>query len=327
MRSISVIIPNYNGKHLFEKYFEHNFQILNSLDTQTQIIVVDDGSEDDSVAYLQNNYQDKITIIKKQTNTGFSDTCNIGLKEANNDLIFLLNTDVKLTSDYFEKLYKYFDIPDTFGVMGRVVGMEDNIIQEAARCPKLSGRKIKPSNFFYLDDEKSLTPTFYISGAIALIDSKKLKLINGFNELFNPFYCEDQELSIRAWRLGWKCYYEHQAICYHEVSGTTKDHSNRRSIKQVYFRNRYYIHYLHLYGFDLLFWHLQVIFSDVFMALITLQFYKAEAYFNVFSNRKQLKRKKEEFRLLMKKGNSYITLMDVIDYIKGSLIDKEIIKL
>jgi len=327
MKSISVVIPNYNGKHLFEKYFENNFKILHSLGPKTQIIIVDDASTDDSVNYLKENYNSGIIIIEKKTNTGFSETCNLGIQQAENELIFFLNTDVRLTSDYFTKLYKYFDHEDTFGVMGRIIGMDDDIIQEAARAPKISGRKIKPSNFFYINEPDSLTPTFYLSGAIALIDASKLKILQGFNELFNPFYSEDQELSIRAWRLGWKCYYEHEAICRHEVSGSTKNHSAKRSVKKLYFRNRYYVHYLHLNGYDLFLWHLQAICSDVLMGIITFQFYKASAYFDVWLNRKKLKRKKREFKLLMRKYRSKISMIDVIHEIRKAIEGKEVVKL
>ncbi len=327
MKSISVVIPNYNGKELFEKYFEHNLHILSSLGKETQIIVVDDGSSDDSVSYLEKNYADRITLIKITPNKGFSHACNRGIDIAENDLVFLLNTDVKLEKEYFTNLFRYFELEDTFGVMGRVIGMDDDSIHEAARLPKISGRKIKPSNFFYIPNSDVLTPTFYLSGAIALIDNKKLKELNGFNELFNPFYGEDQELSIRAWRMGWKCYYEHNAICRHEISGSTKGHSNKWDVKKLYFRNRYYIHYLHLNGLDLLLWHIQVIFSDVLMGMFTLQNYKAYAYLAAFQNRRKLKKAKESFNLQLKKQDSKISLIGVIQKLRRILENEQTIKL
>ena len=65
MRSISVVIPNYNGKHLFEKYFEQNLEILSKLNTNVQIIVIDDASTDDSVAYLKENYGTDASLDSK----------------------------------------------------------------------------------------------------------------------------------------------------------------------------------------------------------------------------------------------------------------------
>jgi GT2 family glycosyltransferase len=327
MKSISVVIPNYNGQHLFEKYFATNFKILSDLETKVQIIVVDDASTDGSVAYLEEHYGDTVTIVRKDTNTGFAETCNLGIEQATNDLIFLLNTDVTLEEGYFEKLYKYFELEDTFGVMGRIIGMDDDNILDAARSPKILGRKIKPSNFFYLKDSDTLTPTFYLSGAIALMDTQKLKAINGFNEMFNPYYGEDQEMSIRAWRLGWKCYYEHNAVCRHEVSATTKGHKDVYSVKRIYFRNRYYMHHLHLHGVDLRLYHIQVILSDVLPSILTLQFYKAQAYMDFLQNMNELKKKKTAFKTQMKIHKSNIGIIDVIETIKIMLKYKQVIKL
>ena len=62
---------------------------LLSIKTEVEIIVIDDASTDESVEYLQQNYGDTITLLKKETNSGFSETCNLGIKQANNDLIFL----------------------------------------------------------------------------------------------------------------------------------------------------------------------------------------------------------------------------------------------
>lgn len=327
MRSISVIIPNYNGKHLFEKYFDHNLNILSELNTNVQIIVVDDASTDDSVEYLKKRYSDQITLIEKKVNSGFSNTCNQGIREATNDLTFLLNTDVTLERGYFEKLYKYFDREDTFGVMGRIIGMDDDLIREAARSPKIMGRKIKSEDFFHLADLESFTPTFYLSGAIALMDTRKLKAVHGFNEMFNPYYGEDQELSIRAWRLGWKCYYEHNAVCRHEVSASTKTHNHKRAIKKIHFRNRYYVHFLHLYGSDLLLWNAQVLVCDVLIGLLTGQRYKAEAYLDFLRNRKDLLRKKNSFNRQMKYYHSNMGIMDVIQKIHIMMKYKQVVKL
>ena len=327
MKSISVIIPNYNGKHLFEKYFRHNFQVLTSINTEVEIIVIDDASTDGSVEYLQQHYGDSITLLKKETNSGFSETCNLGIKKANMDLIFLLNTDVTLESGYLEKLYKFFEKEDTFGVMGRIIGMDDDLIREAAREPKIMGRKIKSSDLFHLQNVDAFTPTFYLSGCNALLDTKKLKSINGFNEMFNPYYGEDQELSIRAWRMGWKCYYEHNAVCRHEVMASTKKHNHKRAIKRIHFRNRYYVHYLHLQGTDLTLWHLQILLCDVVLGLLTCQFYKVEAYMDFLKNRKGLLRKKNAFNRQMMRNHSNIGILDVIENIKMMIKYQQVVKL
>lgn len=325
MNGLSIILPNHNGKHLFEKYFEKNLEIFKSLKCEYEIIIVDDASKDESVSFLKENFGDKIILIEKKGNCGFSKTCNIGIQASNYEIIFLLNTDVLLTPNYFDSIFKYFEKEDTFGVMGRIIGMNDDFIQDAARMPIKSGKKIKPSNFYYIDDKDFYTPTLYLSGAIALIHSKKLKELGGFNELFSPFYGEDFELSLRAWRLGWKCYYHHEAICRHEIAGSTKNYEKKYWIKNIYFRNRYFAHYLHYTGLDLFLWHLQLIFVDLIPSLFSFNLFKIKAYSRLWQTKKILDRYKVDFEKLMEKHHSKRTVSDVFieirEIIKGKKIE------
>ncbi|OAQ40463.1 family 2 glycosyl transferase [Pedobacter psychrophilus] len=325
MDGLSIILPNYNGKHLFEKYFEKNLEIFKSLKCKYEIIIVDDASTDNSVSFLKKNYNDKITIIEKKENGGFSKTCNIGIHASKFEIIFLLNTDVLLTPNYFQTIFKCFEKEDTFGVMGRIIGMNDDIIQDSARLPIISGKKIKPSHFFYIDDKDFLTPTLYLSGAIALIDSKKLKELKGFNELFSPFYGEDFELSLRAWRLGWKCYYHHESVCKHEISGSTKNYEKKYWIKNIYFRNKYFAHYLHYDGFDLFLWLIQIIITDLIPSVFCFNRYKIKAYKSLIKKKIELDKYKSDFRELMAIHHSNKTVSDVFleirEMIKGQKIE------
>jgi GT2 family glycosyltransferase len=324
MNGLSIILPNHNGKHLFEKNFEKNLEIFNSLKCEYEIIIVDDASTDHSVSFLKENFSDEINLIEIKENGGFSKTCNIGIKTAKYALVFLLNTDVLLTSNYFDSIFKYFEKEDTFGVMGRIIGMNDDIIQDAARLPIMSGKKIKPSNFFYINDKDFYTPTLYLSGAIALIDAKKLKELGGFNELFSPFYGEDFELSLRAWRLGWKCYYHHDAICRHEIAGSTKNYEKKYWIKNIYFRNKYFAHYLHYKGFDLFIWLLQVVITDLIPSIFSFNHYKIKAYKSLLQKKKELDKYKSEFEKLMKKHHSKRNLSDVFKKIREMIKGRKI---
>ncbi len=324
MDGLSIILPNYNGKHLFEKYFEKNLEIFKNLNCKFEIIVVDDASKDDSVSFLKENYNDEIIIIEKKENDGFSKTCNIGIKASKFEIIFLLNTDVLLTPNYFDTIFKYFEKEDTFGVMGRITGMKDTIIQDSARLPKLSVKKIKPSHFFYIDDTDFWTPTLYLSGAVALIDSKKLKELKGFNELFSPFYGEDFELSLRAWRLGWKCYYHHESICRHEISGSTKNYKKKYWIKNIYFRNKYFAHYLHYDGFDLFLWLIQVIITDLIPSIFSLNHYKIKAYKTLIKRKQELDNYKSDFKKIMETHHSKKTISNVFLEIKEMIRGQKI---
>lgn len=317
-KSISIIIPNYNGEQLLATYLPFTITAIKNAGVPYEVMVVDDCSTDASVQFIKNNYPD-LKLLVNPENKGFSYTCNQGINAANCDLILLLNSDVKLSADYFDHQWKYFAHNDTFGVMGRIIDMEGDRIQDAARMPKMNGYKLKTDYFYYSEAADSLLYTFYLSGANALVDAKKLKSIGGFYELFSPFYCEDMELSMRAWRLNWKCYYEHQSVCRHQVSASTKNYKTAKWVKSIYYRNRFYMHALHLNGLARLAWFLQITLIDLLPKLLIGQWWLWHSYTDLLSNRKLIAGYRERLKELMEVHGSSRTISDVMADLRGSI--------
>ena len=98
--SVSVIIPNYNGR----KYLK---ACLDSLSRQIfaafDIVVVDNGSTDDSSEVLERDYC-KVKLIKLDRNYGFSKAVNEGIKSCKSEYIVLLNNDVEVEPDWLSNL-------------------------------------------------------------------------------------------------------------------------------------------------------------------------------------------------------------------------------
>jgi GT2 family glycosyltransferase len=324
-KSISIIIPNYNGRHLLEAYLPYTYEAIKNAQTIYEVIIVDDCSTDSSVEFIKSAYPDAVLLVNPE-NKGFSHACNMGIEAAKCELILLLNSDVKLTADYFEHQWKYFLRWDTFGVMGRIIDMEGDHIQDAARVPKFNGFKLKTDYFYYTNDDNDRLLTLYLSGANALINAEKLKKIGGFYELFSPFYCEDMELSMRAWRLSWKCYYEHNAICRHQVSASTKNYETAKWVKSVYYRNRFYLHALHLNGLDLIAWYFQITIIDLLPKLIIGQTWIWKSYKDLFKNRKNIKAYKERIKKLLDENDSQKTIFTVVKRIRNSVKNKKLIR-
>lgn len=99
---VTIIIPNYNGKHFMEP-------CLKSLAEQTykdfKILVVDNASSDGSVEYMQNNYPE-IELISLSENYGFSKAVNVGIKHSDTPYVILLNNDTTVDSHYIEAMVK-----------------------------------------------------------------------------------------------------------------------------------------------------------------------------------------------------------------------------
>jgi GT2 family glycosyltransferase len=107
---ISIIIVSYNGKKWLEKCF-------NSLFSQTyqnfEIIFVDNGSSDDSIEFLNNNYKDeRLKIVKSENNLGFASGNNLGIDNSSGEYLLLLNNDTWIENDFLEKIYNFYSDND-----------------------------------------------------------------------------------------------------------------------------------------------------------------------------------------------------------------------
>ena len=70
--------------------------------------------------------------------------------------------------------------------------------------------------------------------------------LNGFHPLFKPFYSEDFDLGLRAWRRGWRSYFEPNVSVVHQSKGSIKENVRRAYVKQVRRRNNYILEWMHL---------------------------------------------------------------------------------
>jgi GT2 family glycosyltransferase len=325
---ISVVIPNYNGRELLPQIIPPMLDALQNSMLPFEVIVSDDKSTDDSIAYLRLAYP-QLRIVVNDNNRGFASTINAGIFAARHSHVLLLNSDVKLSNDFFSTLIKYFDKEDTFGVMTRIIGWDNDRIQDGGKYPSFHGVKIKTSgNYIPRDDKESQwLYSMYLSGANAFVDRKKLVQLEAFDELFSPFYVEDYELSVRAWRMGWKCYYDHEALCRHKESTTIKSKTTTSKINKIYYRNKMYLHALHLPSALLIFWHIQLLFEILFNLLL-LRFYFIGSVFQyirhipaVWSHRRSFQRQASD------SGRNLLSLKNVTKLVLDNIRQVNIIKL
>jgi len=320
VEGISVVIPNYNGVHLFPLTLPTVAEALAGSGKPSEIIVVDDCSSDDSVQWLQ-QYYPSIIIIQNKQNSGFSLTANRGMVQARYDKVLLLNSDVQLTPGYFLHQYKYFDKPGTFGVMGRSIGWDDNETQDGAKLPGFHGAKIKTSGNYILKDETAMEDglyTMYLSGANAFVDKEKFLLIGKLDEIFSPFYVEDFELGLRAWRLGFTCYYDYNSVCRHKVSVSIKSKSKKKYVDTIYDRNKMILHALHLEGLQKRYWYCQLL-LETLIRFFSFRWHYFSSLQLFFRSGAAIKQSKDAFDKVAAITGCRKSVHEVADFILGSI--------
>jgi GT2 family glycosyltransferase len=163
----------------------------------------------------------------------------------------------------------------------------------------------------------------YLSGANAFVDREKILQLKGFDEIFSPFYIEDFELSLRAWRVGWKCYYDHSSVCRHRTSATIKTNNKKKYIQIIYNRNKMYLHAIHLNGLIKFFWYLQLT-AELIFRVLTFDFYYLKSFYLFLIDEKKISTSRRAFSALMKNRHINFSVKGVVKIIRSSLADKPI---
>jgi len=210
-----------------------------------EILVVDDGSSDDTTSLLPLEFP-KVNLIERSVNGGFAAACNSGFKECRGDLVALLNNDVQVARDYFIRHAEHFVDPQVFAVTAKVFDWDVPVFVTGGRFGKF--RRGFWSVYFNYDvslpeakewvAERRLL-SYYAIGGFATYQGGKLREVGGFNELLSPFHWEDVDLCYRAWKNGWKSIVEPKSVVYHMLSGPIRSNNKSSDIANIIRRNRF----------------------------------------------------------------------------------------
>jgi GT2 family glycosyltransferase/glycosyltransferase involved in cell wall biosynthesis len=232
----SIVIPNWNGRDLLEKYLPAVMTAAQQ-NPGNEVIVVDNGSSDGSADFLRTHFPD-IRVVALPENLGFGGGSNRGFEAAKNDIVVLLNSDMRVEPGFLGPLLAGFTDSDIFAVSCQIYltdpakRREETGLTEG--CWEHGGLQVG-----HREDAKVLTtfPCFYAGGGSSAFDRRKFLELGGFDELFTPFYLEDTDLGYLAWKRGWKVLYQPASVVYHEHRGTIGREFNARDIDSVLKKN------------------------------------------------------------------------------------------
>ncbi len=221
---VSAIVVNWNGGAMLR-------DALASLFSQTwpalEVILVDNGSTDDSVAQVERCFGDKLVVIRNAKNEGFARGNNIGFQAAKGEWVFLLNSDAVCEPDVISELMRFTeDKPDVGQLACRVVRADQpNFFDSTGLLLYPDGvcrsRGWQEKNMGQYDRaEEVLAP----HGCACALRKAMLDRVGGFDE---DFFCylEDLDLGVRAQLAGWKCWYVPSTLVRHRKSATAGNYS------------------------------------------------------------------------------------------------------
>lgn len=231
---LSIIIVNYNVKEFLQNLI-HSIEKA-SLNLTTEIIIIDNASDDGSVEFIREKFP-QINLIANKTNLGFGKANNIGLKQAKGKYILLINPDTIVAEDTFEKMIQFFESNDNVGLAGCKILNPDGTLQLACRrsfpgpwtsFTKVTGlstlfpksKIFARYNLTYLDENQTYEVDA-ISGSFMMMKREVYEKVGGFDEQFF-MYGEDLDLCYRIQKAGYKVFYVHSTQIIHYKGESAK---------------------------------------------------------------------------------------------------------
>jgi GT2 family glycosyltransferase/glycosyltransferase involved in cell wall biosynthesis len=218
-QAASVVIPNWNGKDLVEKYLPSVIAAMSG-HPANEIIVVDNGSSDGSADFVRTAFP-SVKVVALPTNLGFGGGSNAGFREAKNDIVVLLNSDMRVAPDFLPPLLEGFRDPEVFAVSCQIFFSDPKKLREETGLTQGwwqdGGLRVRHRIDEAVTD---LFPCFYGGGGSCAFDRAKFLELGGFDRILEPFYLEDTDAGYMAWKRGWKVLYQPRSVVYHEHRGT-----------------------------------------------------------------------------------------------------------
>jgi GT2 family glycosyltransferase len=216
--AVSAVIPVWNGRQWLDG-------CLQSLISQTlsigEVIAVDNGSTDGSVAHLRSRYP-QVHVIALPTNTGFARAVNEGLQVATGEFVALLNTDVILEPDWMQRMVSaLLADPDAASVACKMLQLgDDGLVYDAGDLLRRDGA-CEQRGRFCRDDGSWDDPgeVFGACAGAALYRRGAVRAVGGFDERYFA-YLEDVDLAVALRAAGWRCRYE-PAVARHAGEGSS----------------------------------------------------------------------------------------------------------
>jgi len=232
----SVVIPNWNGRDLLAKYLPSVIDAMGN-DPQNEIIVVDNGSEDGSANFLHENFP-AVRVLALGRNLGFGGGSNEGFRTAKNDIVVLLNSDMRVQSAFLAPLREAFTDEKVFAVSCQIFFSDPVKLREETGLTQgwweNGGLRVRHRIDAAIAEP---FPCFYGGGGSCAFDRRKFLELGGFDELLRPFYLEDTDLGYKAWKRGWKVLYQPGSVVYHEHRGTIGKRFSKQQIDRVLKKN------------------------------------------------------------------------------------------
>ncbi len=213
--SVRILILNYNGKALLEKYLPSFQRAVRKSAFSCALGVVDNQSRDGSVEWLEKNYPG-VSVYRAKENLVLC-SYNDAAREFQEDILIFMNNDIDVEEDFIDPLIEPFLTDEkVFMVTPRCLSQKDGAY-EGNKTHAAVRHGIFWSSSRFEGYEKTMgLPGLTAQGGFGAFHRQKFLEIGGYDTLYLPGRLEDADVCFHAYKRGWKCLYEPESVVYHE---------------------------------------------------------------------------------------------------------------
>ncbi len=230
---LSVIIVSYDSRFFLELCLRSLKESTKNI--KSEIIVVDNNSNDDSINMIKSLFPD-VLLTENKVNLGFSYANNLGVKKAKGKYICLLNPDTVVPEDFFSRIIKFKESKNSIGIVGcKMIDGKGNFLPESKRNLPYTSMVLKRfiglKNEYYFDNlsKDEIGGVDVLCGAVMFFEKKDFQKVDGFDEKYFMFG-EDIDLSHKLLKQGLKNYYLGDlSIIHYKGESTNKNHKYYKS--------------------------------------------------------------------------------------------------
>jgi GT2 family glycosyltransferase len=230
--TVCVLVLNHNGVRHLEDCLGSLRRAGAAYGRPCPIVLVDNRSTDDSVSFTSRRFPGVEIVVSPRNDFLFS--LNDVVAARREEIVIIVNNDMRFDEDFVGPLVEHFDRPDVFAVGAAIRDWDDSAHTVGPRCARVR-------QFWFYKwwdyDRQQAALTLEACGGAAAYRQRMFAELGGFDPLFRPGYYEDLDLSFRAWGHGWTVLYEPRSRAYHRESASMLERFGDAAKARLLYRN------------------------------------------------------------------------------------------
>ena len=232
-----IIVLNYNGVDLIPECLPSIVASSKASVHDVNVVVIDNESKDNSMKVLE-GFTGDVEVIE-HTNEVFC-SFNDVVASRNSDIVILLNNDIRVEEDFIDPLVEVFkNEPDAFLVGPKVLTFDGERYEGTLAKWWIDKGVFKSSSRFPGYESLIDSPNYTAQAGFGAFRRDRFLELGGYDDLYLPGIMEDADLCYRAWKKGYKGYYQPKSRMYHKAQSAFSAKFGRYGILKMSHRNTY----------------------------------------------------------------------------------------